>query len=139
MTAIAQNDDMMNMVHMELHACAWWPCGYLWACGATLSYRTCTRRQQPAQAEMNTLQPQPKLTSMNKGEHSESLGGLYGGGRVPGLLRMSPFMSKINMSAGRMRSFCTPEGAMTKQLDPLPSLLDRIEIPPPVPDTHPWS
>lgn len=36
------------------------------------------------------------------------------------------------MSSGAMRSFCTPDGAMTMR-----SCWARMLMPPPVPDTHP--
>jgi hypothetical protein len=70
---------------------------------------------------------------MKRGEHSLSFGGRYGGGRAAGVSRTSPVApSSTNMSSGRMRSFCTPEGAITM----LPSLA-LTEMPPPVPETHP--
>ena len=49
---------------------------------------------------------------MNSGEHSLSLGGLYGAGRPAGVSKMVPALSRTNMSAGCMRSFGTPARAL---------------------------
>lgn len=73
------------------------------------------------------------LTAMKSGEHSLSLGAGYGGGRASGISSTSPAVSSTNMSCGRMRSFCTPLGAMTMR--PSPAF---TEMPPPVPETQPW-
>ena len=71
-------------------------------------------------------------TNMKSGEHSLSFAGLYGGGRDSGVAVMLPFRSSTNMSSGRMRSFCTPDGAMAMLLCAV-----RTLMPPPVPDTQP--
>jgi hypothetical protein len=52
-------------------------------------------------------------TDMNSGLHSDSLGGLAGGGWTAGVSSTSPAASRTNMSVAFMRSFCTPEGAIT--------------------------
>jgi hypothetical protein len=69
---------------------------------------------------------------MKSGEHSLSFGALYGGGRATGVCTTEPLLLRTNMSSGAMRSFWTPEGAMTIWSPSAYTL-----IPPPVPDTHP--
>ena len=45
---------------------------------------------------------------MNRGEHSLSLGGLYGAALAAGVSKMLPALSSTNISWGCMRSFGTP-------------------------------
>ena len=54
------------------------------------------------------------------------------GARGVGAATTSPCPSSTNMSAAAMRSFCTPDGAMTMRPPDA-----RRERPPPVPETQP--